>query len=153
VFSGNKSTNKSKGKPEQKYDAASEQFFELVNVFKEASKNFILTFSTKLRQIGRFLCQKGFGNFLHGVLLDFLAYGFAHSVNNILSYLNITNLPVCECTECSDLMVQALTKNIQLVTQPLRSNTPYACHLIQKNVHTKTSFLKISALRCFLMTV
>ncbi len=33
-------------------------------------------------------------DFLHEVLLDFLAYGFAHSVNNILSYLNITNLPI-----------------------------------------------------------
>jgi hypothetical protein len=28
------------------------------------------------------------------VLPDFLAYGFAHSVNNILSYLNIRNLPI-----------------------------------------------------------
>jgi hypothetical protein len=33
-------TNESKGKPEQKFDA--EQFLELLSVFKEAIKNFIL---------------------------------------------------------------------------------------------------------------
>ncbi len=41
-----------------------------------------------------FLAIKVLADFLHDVLLDFLAYGFAHSVNNILSYLNITNLPI-----------------------------------------------------------
>jgi hypothetical protein len=44
-----------------------------------------------------FLARKDLADFLHKVLLDFLAYGFAHSVNNILSYLNLTNLPIfCE---------------------------------------------------------
>jgi hypothetical protein len=32
--------------------------------------------------------------FYYEVLLDFLASGFVHSVNNILSYLNVTNLPI-----------------------------------------------------------
>ncbi len=36
-----KSTNKSKGKPEQKLDAAYGTIFR-ISVFKEASKNFIL---------------------------------------------------------------------------------------------------------------
>jgi hypothetical protein len=40
-----------------------------------------------------FLARKDLADFLHEVLLDFLAYSFAHSVNNILSYLNRTNLP------------------------------------------------------------
>ncbi len=31
--------------------------------------------------------------FYNEILLDFLAYGLEHSVKNILSYLNITNLP------------------------------------------------------------
>ncbi len=42
-----KSTNESKGKPEQKFDAAYGRIFriiELVRVFKEACKNFILIF-------------------------------------------------------------------------------------------------------------
>jgi hypothetical protein len=44
-----------------------------------------------------FLARKDLADFLHEGLLDFLAYGFAHFVNNILSYLNITNLPIfCE---------------------------------------------------------
>ncbi len=40
-----------------------------------------------------FLFRKDLADFLHEVLLDFLAYGFAHSVNNILSYLK-TNFPI-----------------------------------------------------------
>jgi hypothetical protein len=36
-----------------------------------------------------FLARKDLADFLHEVLLDFLAYGFAHSVTNILSFLNI----------------------------------------------------------------
>jgi hypothetical protein len=36
-----KLTNESKGKPEQKFYAAFGNFFELVNVFKESSKNLI----------------------------------------------------------------------------------------------------------------
>ncbi len=41
-----KSTNESKGKPEQKFDAAFGTIFriELVSAFKDASKNFILNF-------------------------------------------------------------------------------------------------------------
>jgi hypothetical protein len=41
-----------------------------------------------------FLARKDLTDFLHEVLLDFLAYNFAHSVNNILSYLILTNLPL-----------------------------------------------------------
>jgi hypothetical protein len=41
-----------------------------------------------------FLARKDLADFLHEVLLDFLAYSFAHSVNNILSYLKKTNLPI-----------------------------------------------------------
>jgi hypothetical protein len=37
-----KSTNESERKPEQKFDAAYGTGLELVSVFKEASKNFIL---------------------------------------------------------------------------------------------------------------
>jgi hypothetical protein len=40
-----------------------------------------------------FLTRKDLADFLHEVLLDFLTYSFAHSVNNILSYFNIANLP------------------------------------------------------------
>ncbi len=43
-----------------------------------------------------FLARKDLADFVHEVLLDFLAYSFAHSVNNILSYLNKTNLPIIE---------------------------------------------------------
>jgi len=50
-------------------------------------------FLTELRQFSGFLSQKRFSRFLHEVLLDFLAYSFAHSVNNIFSYLK-TNLPI-----------------------------------------------------------
>jgi hypothetical protein len=39
-----KSTNESKGKPEQKFDATYGTILELVSVFKEASKNFTLIF-------------------------------------------------------------------------------------------------------------
>ncbi len=39
-----KSTTESKGKPEHKFYAASGQFLEIVSVFKEAIKNFILIF-------------------------------------------------------------------------------------------------------------
>jgi hypothetical protein len=42
------------------------------------------------------LARKDFADLLHEVLLDFLAYSFAHSVNNILPYLNTTNLPIIE---------------------------------------------------------
>ncbi len=41
-----------------------------------------------------FLARKDLADFYMKFLLDFLAYGFAHSVNNILSYLNIRNLPI-----------------------------------------------------------
>jgi hypothetical protein len=34
-----------------------------------------------------FLARRDLADFLHEVLLDFLEYSFAHSVNNILSYL------------------------------------------------------------------
>ncbi len=40
-----KSSKECEGKQEQKSDAASEQFLELVNVFKEASRNLIFIFS------------------------------------------------------------------------------------------------------------
>ncbi len=40
-----------------------------------------------------FLARIDLADFLHEVLLDFLAYSFAHSVNNILLYPNITILP------------------------------------------------------------
>ncbi len=40
-----------------------------------------------------FLARKDLADFLLEALLDFLADGFAHSVCNISSYLNITNLP------------------------------------------------------------
>jgi hypothetical protein len=40
-----------------------------------------------------FLARKIWQIFFLNLLLDFLAVGFAYSVNNILSYLNITNLP------------------------------------------------------------
>jgi hypothetical protein len=33
-----------------------------------------------------FLARKDLADFSHEVLLDFLVYGFVHSVNNILSY-------------------------------------------------------------------
>ncbi len=39
-----KSTNKSKGKPEQKFDAAVGIIFKISNVFNEARINFILIF-------------------------------------------------------------------------------------------------------------
>jgi len=39
-----KFTNESKGKPEQKFDAAFGTILKSVNVFKEASKNFNLIF-------------------------------------------------------------------------------------------------------------
>jgi hypothetical protein len=39
-----KSTNGSKGKKKHKFDAAFEQFLELVSVFKEASRNSIFIF-------------------------------------------------------------------------------------------------------------
>jgi hypothetical protein len=39
-----KLANESKGKPEQKFDAAFGTIFRLVNVFKEASKNFVVIF-------------------------------------------------------------------------------------------------------------
>jgi hypothetical protein len=39
-----------------------------------------------------FFARRDLADFLLDVLLDFLANGFAHSVCNILSYLNITNL-------------------------------------------------------------
>jgi hypothetical protein len=39
-----KSTNESKGKMEQNWMWLSKQFLELVNIFKEASKNFIFIF-------------------------------------------------------------------------------------------------------------
>jgi hypothetical protein len=38
-----------------------------------------------------FLAIKDLADFLHEVLLDFLAYGFAHSVNNILLYKKLAN--------------------------------------------------------------
>ncbi len=51
-------------------------------------------FSTELRQFGGFLtARKNLTDFSLEALLDILAYGFAHSVCNIFSYLNITNLP------------------------------------------------------------
>jgi hypothetical protein len=40
-----------------------------------------------------FLARKIWQIFYLKLLLDFFAVGFAYSVNNILSYLNITNLP------------------------------------------------------------
>ncbi len=47
-----------------------------------------------LRPFGGFFSQKRFGRFFClKLLLEFLAVGFAYSVNNIVSYLNITNLP------------------------------------------------------------
>jgi hypothetical protein len=39
-----KLTDESQEKPEQKFDSAYETFLELVRVFKEASRNFILIF-------------------------------------------------------------------------------------------------------------
>jgi hypothetical protein len=39
-----KSTNESKGKPEQKFMRLTEQFLELVSVFKEEIKNFKVIF-------------------------------------------------------------------------------------------------------------
>jgi hypothetical protein len=39
-----KTDHESKGKPEQKFEAAFGTLLELVSVFKEASKNFILIF-------------------------------------------------------------------------------------------------------------
>jgi hypothetical protein len=41
-----------------------------------------------------FFAKKDLADFLLEGLLDFPANGFAHSVCNILSYLNITNLPM-----------------------------------------------------------
>jgi hypothetical protein len=41
-----------------------------------------------------FFARKGLADFLFEALLDFLANGFTHSVCNILSYFNITNLPM-----------------------------------------------------------
>jgi hypothetical protein len=40
-----------------------------------------------------FFARQDFADFLIEALLDFLAVGFVHSVCNILSYLNVTNLP------------------------------------------------------------
>jgi hypothetical protein len=51
-------------------------------------------FSTEPVDLADFLASKDLADFLHEVLLDFLAYVFAHSVNNILSYFTITNLPI-----------------------------------------------------------
>jgi hypothetical protein len=39
-----KSTNESKEKKEQKFDAAFDQFLELKNIFKVASRNFLFIF-------------------------------------------------------------------------------------------------------------
>jgi|LakMenEpi03Aug12_release.lakeMendotaPanAssembly.Ray.scaffolds.fasta_scaffold282158_1 hypothetical protein len=40
------------------------------------------------------LAKKDLADFCLKLLQDFLAVGFAYSVNDILSYLNITNLPI-----------------------------------------------------------
>jgi hypothetical protein len=41
-----------------------------------------------------FFARKDLPDYLLEALPDFLSNGFAHSVCNILSYLNITNLPI-----------------------------------------------------------
>jgi hypothetical protein len=48
------------------------------------------------------LTRKDLADFFHEVLLDFLTYSFAHSVNNILWNLNIANLPkrIGHCMHC-----------------------------------------------------
>jgi hypothetical protein len=49
---------------------------------------------TKLTvSLANFWARKDLANFLLEAL-DFLVVGFAYSVNNMLSYLNITNLPI-----------------------------------------------------------
>jgi hypothetical protein len=53
----NKSTNESKGKPEQKFDAAFGTTFTISKVFREASKNFNLNFSiTKQAENLKIIC-------------------------------------------------------------------------------------------------
>ena len=47
-----------------------------------------------------FVARKDLADFLLDTLLDFLAVGFAYSVGNILSCLNITNLPII-ISKCS----------------------------------------------------
>ncbi len=43
-----------------------------------------------------FLARKDLADFLLEALLDFLAVGFSYTVCNILSYHNITNLPIAK---------------------------------------------------------
>ncbi len=47
-----------------------------------------------------FLARKYLADFLLEALLDFLAVGFAYTVCNILSYHNITNLPIAKKSDC-----------------------------------------------------
>ncbi len=46
-----------------------------------------------------FFARKDLADFLLEALLDFLAIDLAHSVFNILSYLNIKNLPILFATK------------------------------------------------------